>query len=100
MKKIILVLIIMAFVSVAVYAAEEKLGSGDFVSNTITDAFNKLSQYASGERKLLDWGVYTEQGKGRKPDALEQKLNNVHIKSGPISPASAPSASPVAQKQQ
>jgi hypothetical protein len=84
MKKFLFVILIIAALSVAAYAAEEKLGQGDFVSNTMNTVFDKLRGYATGERKLVDmdrksWGL----DQTPPPDMTQRQLDNITIRSTP-----------------
>ncbi len=51
MKTMFLILIMIFMGSVA-YAEEERSEQGDFLSSTLSDVFNSLGDYASGERDI------------------------------------------------
>jgi len=51
---VILAMIIVLVASCPVCAETEKLGRDDFVSSTISDVFEKVGQYTSGEKRLFD----------------------------------------------
>ena len=54
MKKMLFIMPVILLLGVAAYAAEEKVGEGDFVSNTLGTVFDKLRSYSTGERHLVD----------------------------------------------
>ena len=79
---IALVAMIMA-VSMPIFAAEATLGEDDFVTSAVSDVFQKVGQYTSGEKRII-----TEDAKGvddmmgYKVDPNEGKLPKPPKKTG------------------
>lgn len=53
-KTVIAAFILSALGCAPVCAESEKLGRDDFVSSTISDVFDKVGKYTSGEKRLFD----------------------------------------------
>ena len=48
-----------AMISMSAYAADEKLGRDDFISTSVASVFDKLGEYSSGEKKIVERDVWT-----------------------------------------
>ena len=72
----------LALAVVPVYAEEKpKLGKDDFVTTSINAVFEKLNQYTSGEKKILDWDeMSVNKDKGKAKDANEEKMPGITIR--------------------
>jgi hypothetical protein len=84
-KRMSIVLVIIG-ACIAAYAEEEKVGEGNFLSNTITSVFDKVGKYTSGEKKLipLDRDSWNSEEKAYEADPLDKKMSkNVTIRTGP-----------------
>ena len=70
----ILVLTVVCF-CIPVYADGEKASNGDFVSNTLTDVFDKLSKITSGEKSVFYSEDEPEQvSDGYSADVLGERM--------------------------
>ncbi|MBN1527004.1 MAG: hypothetical protein JW919_05450 [Candidatus Omnitrophica bacterium] len=67
---------------VPAYAEENpKLGKDDFVTTSINAVFEKLNQYSSGEKKILDWDeMSATKEKAKAKTAEEEKIPGITIR--------------------
>lgn len=81
LKKIIFYAVAVLFLGLPVHAGEGELGKDDFVTSTISDVFNKVGEYTSGEKTLLD-PVDDKSSKrsGADKDALGRDIEDPAIK--------------------
>ena len=89
MMKILFALLAVTIASSLAYAEEKpKLGRDDFVSTTISDIFEKVGQYTSGEKKIFDsdWKNSGE-GKGYGKGETDEDIIFVHKKAPAASAA-------------
>lgn len=69
-----------AALAIPACAEDAKLGKDDFVTTAISDVFNKVGQYTSGEKRLLD-PVETKSGNhSDETDALGRPIEDPAIK--------------------
>ena len=87
--KMLFAFLVITIICTAAYAEEKaKLGQDDFISSTVADIFDKLGQYTSGQKRIIDsnWknaGEESAQGKG----SLGEDMRGVTIRSGTASSA-------------
>ncbi len=81
MKKILLFLILVMMIVPAAYADDPKPQQGDFVSNTLRMMFDKVGQYATGEKKLIPMSDDSwRAGDTKKLSRDAEKLDNITIR--------------------
>ena len=69
-----------AMTSVSAYAADEKLGRDDFISTSVASVFDKLGEYTSGEKKIVERDVWTTgEGSGAAKGSLGQAVSDPNI---------------------
>ena len=74
MTKVLFLIIVISSACISAYAAEEKLGRDDFVSSSIAAVFDKVGQYTSGEKRILEKEEDTTvENKGQLTDAVGRK---------------------------
>lgn len=89
MKILLVVVAVMFILCAAAYAEEKpKIGQDDFISSTVSDVFDKLNQYTSGQAKILDenW-KRSDEGQARGKDMFDDDMRGVTIRSN--TPSSA-----------
>lgn len=62
------------------YAEDAQLGKDDFVTTAISDVFNKVGQYTSGEKTLLDPVETAGKRSTEETDALGRPISDPAIK--------------------
>lgn len=88
MIKITVFIFIAASMALTACAESSELGKDDFVTTTISDVFNKVGQYTSGEKTILDPVETGSKKSVRETDALGRPVSDPAIK-----PLRRPSAS-------
>ncbi|MCX5680644.1 MAG: hypothetical protein NTZ95_08435 [Candidatus Omnitrophica bacterium] len=75
MLKILILMVAILIASIPVYAEDAQVGKDDFVSGAITDMFNKIGQYTSGEKSIIieDYASQTDTGKPIEPKPKDGK---------------------------
>ena len=69
-----------SMISVSAYAADEKLGRDDFISTSVASVFDKLGEYSSGEKKIVERDVWsTGEGSGAAQGASPQAVSDPNI---------------------
>lgn len=70
-----------ALAGAPVYAEEKpKLGKDDFVTTSINAVFEKLNQYTSGEKKILDWDEMSVKKETGGTKAVGEKMPGITIR--------------------
>jgi hypothetical protein len=89
MTKILCAVFVVMVASVGYCAEEAKLGKDDFISTTVADVFNKVEEYTSGQKKIIDsnWKNAGDE-KGQKKEASGDEMTGITIRSGTTSPSS------------
>jgi hypothetical protein len=81
MKKFLLSIILVALLCPALYADDPKPQEGDFVSSTLRMMFDKVGQYATGEKKLIPMSDDSwKTGDSNKLNSQTEKLDNITIR--------------------
>lgn len=74
MAKILFLIFVISGACISAYAAEDKLGRDDFVSSSIAAVFDKVGQYTSGEKRILEKEEdATVENKGQGTGAVGRK---------------------------
>lgn len=74
MAKVLFSIFVIMIAAISVYAAEEKLGRDDFVSSSIAAVFDKVGQYTSGEKRIIEKEEnVTAENKGYGAEAVGRK---------------------------
>ncbi|MBP7056436.1 MAG: hypothetical protein KBB52_06265 [Candidatus Omnitrophica bacterium] len=81
LRKIVLVFVISVLTAAVLYGGEGEIGKDDFITSTISDVFNKVGQYTSGEKTLLD-PVDSDDRRGNysQKDVLGREIEDPAIK--------------------
>jgi hypothetical protein len=97
MKKFLLSLILVVLLCPASYADDPKPQTGDFVSNTLRMMFDKVGQYATGEKKLIPMSDDSwRTGDTKQLNRQEEKLDNITIR-GMTTTTKPPTDKPINQ---
>lgn len=75
MVKVLILLAAILTVVMPAYAEEAQIGKDDFVSGAISDMFNKIGQYTSGEKSIIieDYASQPDTGKPTEPKPKDGK---------------------------
>ncbi len=69
-----------SMISVSAYAADEKLGRDDFISTSVASVFDKLGEYSSGEKKIVERDVWARgEGSGAAKGSSAQAVSDPSI---------------------
>ncbi|MDD5496561.1 MAG: hypothetical protein PHP46_05625 [Candidatus Omnitrophica bacterium] len=95
MPRILLLVLIMMLAGVFSYAEEKKGAGDDFISSTVSDVFDKVNKYTSGQKDLFatpdeDTGAGSGDAMGFTRDSLGRKVPRSTLKSGTASPVEEP----------
>lgn len=83
MEKSLFFIFVIIVINTPIYAEGEKMGKDDFISNAISDVFDKVGKYTSGEKEIMsskDEGMDEDTGYDR--DALGRKVPSSTLRSG------------------
>lgn len=84
MKKALFGLFLVSMALGSACADEPQQAQPDFITSTVNTVCDKVNAYMTGKKDILDWSLIKPESQGRAPDALDEKLNSVTIRSGPL----------------
>lgn len=76
----VLCILIISMISVSAYAVDEKLGRDDFISTSVASVFDKLGEYSSGEKKIVERDVWAAgESSGAAKDSSGQAASDPNV---------------------